>query len=192
MFKDKSILVTGGTGSFGRAFVRRMLADWKPRRLVVYSRDELKQHEMQQEFNSPVIRYFIGDVRDGERLIQAMQGIDEQFGRGDSRHDQFYGDSEHKPNACLAPLDDAPFYAIPVSLGNLGTKGGLATSLEGAVLDCDGNGIAGLFACGNVAASWMGLGYPGAGGSLGPILTAALLCGRAVVRSTGFKDSNVA
>lgn len=76
MFKDKSILVTGGTGSFGRAFVRRMLADWKPRRLVVYSRDELKQHEMQQEFNSPVIRYFIGDVRDGERLIQAMQGID--------------------------------------------------------------------------------------------------------------------
>jgi len=123
---------------------------------------------------------------------QAMQGIDEQFGRGDSRHDQFYGDSEHKPNACLAPLDDAPFYAIPVSLGNLGTKGGLATSLEGAVLDCDGNGIAGLFACGNVAASWMGLGYPGAGGSLGPILTAALLCGRAVVRSTGFKDSNVA
>ncbi|OXC80087.1 3-oxosteroid 1-dehydrogenase [Caballeronia sordidicola] len=121
---------------------------------------------------------------------QARHGVDQQFGRGDSRHDQFYGDIEHKPNACLAPLDVAPFYAVPISLGNLGTKGGLATSLEGAVLDREGNAIAGLFACGNVAASWMGLGYPGAGGSLGPILTAALLCGREIVRSIGFQDLN--
>jgi UDP-N-acetylglucosamine 4,6-dehydratase len=76
MFEGKSVLITGGTGSFGKQFVRQLLADHKPRRVVVYSRDELKQFEMQQEFNQPAMRYFIGDVRDGARLVQAMQGID--------------------------------------------------------------------------------------------------------------------
>ena len=76
MFDNKSILITGGTGSFGRAFVRRLLADWKPKRLVVFSRDELKQYEMQQDFGSSAMRYFIGDVRDASRLEQAMRGVD--------------------------------------------------------------------------------------------------------------------
>lgn len=76
MFNDKSILITGGTGSFGRRYVKTIMAKFKPKRLVIYSRDELKQYEMQQEFSSPALRYFIGDVRDGERLRQAMRGID--------------------------------------------------------------------------------------------------------------------
>jgi UDP-N-acetylglucosamine 4,6-dehydratase len=76
LFAGKSVLITGGTGSFGKQFVRQLLADHKPRRVVVYSRDELKQFEMQQEFNQPEMRYFIGDVRDGARLMQAMQGVD--------------------------------------------------------------------------------------------------------------------
>jgi UDP-N-acetylglucosamine 4,6-dehydratase len=76
MFDDQSILITGGTGSFGKAFVRRMLAKHRPRRLVVYSRDELKQFEMEQELHAEPMRYFIGDVRDGERLRRAMSGID--------------------------------------------------------------------------------------------------------------------
>ena len=76
MFDDRSILVTGGTGSFGRKFIRTLLARHKPRRVVVFSRDELKQYEMQQEFDAPCMRYFLGDVRDGERLKQAMRGID--------------------------------------------------------------------------------------------------------------------
>jgi UDP-N-acetylglucosamine 4,6-dehydratase len=76
MFNDKSILITGGTGSFGRKWVRNLLTHFEPRRLVVYSRDELKQSEMQQEFDQPAMRYFIGDVRDGERLRTAMRGID--------------------------------------------------------------------------------------------------------------------
>jgi UDP-N-acetylglucosamine 4,6-dehydratase len=79
MFDDKSILVTGGTGSFGRQYVRTLLARYRPRRLVVYSRDELKQYEMAQEFphaKHACMRYFIGDVRDQERLVQAMQGVD--------------------------------------------------------------------------------------------------------------------
>lgn len=76
MFNDKSILITGGTGSFGRQYVRTILRRFQPRRLVIYSRDELKQFEMQQEFDADCMRYFIGDVRDAERLRQATKDID--------------------------------------------------------------------------------------------------------------------
>jgi len=72
-----SILLTGGTGSFGKAFLRRALDDLDPRRIVVFSRDELKQYEMRQQFgDDPRIRYFIGDVRDRDRLRRAMYEID--------------------------------------------------------------------------------------------------------------------
>ena len=76
MFNGKSIFVSGGTGSFGRAFIRTLLAQYSPKRVVVFSRDELKQYEMQQELNAPCMRYFLGDVRDAERVRQAMRGID--------------------------------------------------------------------------------------------------------------------
>lgn len=76
MFNQKSILITGGTGSFGKQYVKTLLARYQPSRLIIYSRDELKQFEMQQEFNYSCMRYFIGDVRDGERLKQAMQNVD--------------------------------------------------------------------------------------------------------------------
>ena len=76
MFDDKVILITGGTGSFGHRYVSTILARYKPRKLIVYSRDELKQFEMAQEFNHGCMRYFIGDVRDRERLVQAMNGVD--------------------------------------------------------------------------------------------------------------------
>lgn len=76
MFNNASILVTGGTGSFGRKFIRTVLDTASPRRVVVFSRDELKQFEMQQEFPESQMRFFIGDVRDRERLMQAMRGID--------------------------------------------------------------------------------------------------------------------
>lgn len=76
MFNDKSILITGGTGSFGRKYAKTLLERWKVRRLVIYSRDELKQFEMQQEIDAPCMRWFIGDVRDRERLIEATRGID--------------------------------------------------------------------------------------------------------------------
>lgn len=76
MFDKKSILITGGTGSFGRQCVKTILSRYKPKRLIVFSRDEMKQLEMQQELNDPAMRYFLGDVRDEERLIQAMHGVD--------------------------------------------------------------------------------------------------------------------
>jgi UDP-N-acetylglucosamine 4,6-dehydratase len=72
----KSILITGGTGTFGRAFVEKVLSEHVPRRLVVLSRDEFKQYEMAQQFNGPNVRYLIGDVRDGARVEAAMRDID--------------------------------------------------------------------------------------------------------------------
>jgi len=76
MFNNQSILVTGGTGSFGKKFIATLFKKYKPKRVVVYSRDELKQFEMQQTFNAPEMRYFIGDVRDAERLKMAMRNVD--------------------------------------------------------------------------------------------------------------------
>src|ERR1700751_633407 len=76
---ERSVLVTGGTGSFGKHFIKMVIAQYKPRRLIVFSRDELKQFEMQQEFphaQYPFIRYFIGDVRDRDRLELALNGVD--------------------------------------------------------------------------------------------------------------------
>ncbi len=76
MFNDKVILITGGTGSFGKMFTRTILQRFKPNKIIIYSRDELKQFEMSQEFNDECMRYFIGDVRDITRLNQAMMGVD--------------------------------------------------------------------------------------------------------------------
>ncbi len=76
MFNDKSILITGGTGSFGRQYVRTILERYRPKKLIIYSRDELKQYEMQHDFPQSCMRYFLGDVRDRDRLVQAMNGVD--------------------------------------------------------------------------------------------------------------------
>ncbi|MDI1231802.1 MAG: UDP-N-acetylglucosamine 4,6-dehydratase (inverting) [Methylobacter sp.] len=76
MFDNKSILITGGTGSFGQHFTKTILERYKPKKLIIFSRDELKQFEMQQQFNASCMRYFIGDVRDQDRLRRALQGVD--------------------------------------------------------------------------------------------------------------------
>src|SRR5882762_9529995 len=76
MFNDKVILITGGTGSFGKRYARTILERYQPRKVIIYSRDELKQFEMQQDFPQDCMRYFLGDVRDSERLVQAMNGVD--------------------------------------------------------------------------------------------------------------------
>lgn len=76
MFNDKSILITGGTGSFGKQYIRTLLQRYRPKRLIVYSRDELKQFEMERDFHEECMRYFIGDVRDRDRLTQGMHGVD--------------------------------------------------------------------------------------------------------------------
>jgi len=110
----------------------------------------------------------------------ALEGHDLDFGRGDDAHGRYYGDSGHLPNSCLATIGVGPFYALEILPGNNGTKGGLKTTSRGEVVRHNGSLIGGLFACGNVAASIFGKGYPGHGGSLGPILTAAYKVGREI------------
>lgn len=76
MFDNKVIFITGGTGSFGKKYVKTILDRYKPKKIIIFSRDELKQFEMQQTFNDPCMRYFIGDVRDAARVERAMEGVD--------------------------------------------------------------------------------------------------------------------
>ena len=77
MFDKKNILITGGTGSFGQNFVNYVLRKYKPKKLIVFSRDEMKQWEMAKSYpNSDILRFFIGDVRDKDRLHRALAGVD--------------------------------------------------------------------------------------------------------------------
>jgi len=76
MFNGKNILITGGTGSFGKKYTEIILKEYNPNKIIIYSRDEFKQYKMSQKFNDKRMRYFIGDVRDKERLIKAMENVD--------------------------------------------------------------------------------------------------------------------
>ena len=76
-WKNQAVLITGGTGSFGKKFTKILLEEKQPRKVIIFSRDELKQHEMKMHgYDHPSLRYFIGDVRDRERLVRAMHGVD--------------------------------------------------------------------------------------------------------------------
>jgi 3-oxosteroid 1-dehydrogenase len=105
----------------------------------------------------------------------ASTGVDEDFHRGSAPYDRYYGDQSVKPNPNLAPLDCAPFYALQVYPGDIGTKGGLATDDRARVIDMAGEPISGLYAIGNTAASVMGPSYPGAGSTLAPAMTFGML-----------------
>jgi 3-oxosteroid 1-dehydrogenase len=101
----------------------------------------------------------------------AEAGHDEDFRRGESVYDRYYGDPRNRPNPCLGPLDKAPFYAVQIVPGDLGTKGGLRTDERARVLRDDGTPIPGLYAAGNASASVMGHSYAGAGATIGPAMT---------------------
>lgn len=105
----------------------------------------------------------------------ARGGRDERFGRGDSAYDRYYGDPRQRPNPCLAPLELAPFHAVRIVPGDLGTKGGLRVDERSRVLRADGSPIAGLYAAGNASASVMGRTYAGAGATIGPAMTGGYL-----------------
>ncbi|GIX31328.1 MAG: 3-oxosteroid 1-dehydrogenase [Porticoccaceae bacterium] len=105
----------------------------------------------------------------------ARTGVDPEFGRGGNAYDRMFGDPAQQPNPCLGPIDRPPFYAVPIQVGDLGTKGGLAVDAAARVLDGEGRPISGLYAAGNCAASPFGDRYPGAGGTIGPAMTFAYL-----------------
>ncbi|WP_410639864.1 3-oxosteroid 1-dehydrogenase [Amycolatopsis sp. lyj-346] len=100
----------------------------------------------------------------------ARRGADEDFHRGVSKYDHYYGDPRNKPNPSLGPLDEAPFYAVKIVPGDLGTKGGLRTDEHAQVLREDGSVVPGLFAAGNTSAAVMGRTYAGPGATIGPAM----------------------
>jgi succinate dehydrogenase/fumarate reductase flavoprotein subunit len=108
----------------------------------------------------------------------AVHGRDEQFHRGETSFNRYLADPEHEPNPCVAPVATGPFYAVKLVMGDLGTFDGLKTTVEGQVLAGDATPIPGLYAVGNDRASIMGGNYPGAGITLGPIMTFGFITGR--------------
>jgi len=115
MFDNKSILITGGTGSFGHLYVETLLARYSPKKIIIYSRDELKQFEMQQVFNHHCMRYFIGDVRDKERLIQAMNGVDYVIHAAALKQ---VPAAEYNPTECIKTNIDGAQNVIHAALAN--------------------------------------------------------------------------
>jgi 3-oxosteroid 1-dehydrogenase len=114
----------------------------------------------------------------GRFNASAAKGEDPEFHRGEAAYDKMYGDYRHQPNPCLRPLTEAPFYAMPIYPGDIGTNGGLSTNARAQVVDGEGNAIAGLYAVGNNAASAMGESYPGAGVTIGPAMTFGYIAAR--------------
>ncbi len=98
MFDNKNILITGGTGSFGRKFTRKLLNQHTPNKIIIYSRDELKQYEMSQEFAHKCMRFFIGDVRDADRLKEAMRDVDYVIHAAALKHVPV---AEYNPMECI-------------------------------------------------------------------------------------------
>lgn len=115
MLNNKSVMITGGTGSFGKQYTRTILKHFNPERVVIYSRGELKQFEMQQEFNNTCMRYFIGDVRDKERLIMAMRGIDYVIHAAALKQ---VPTSEYNPTECIRTNIQGAENVIHAAIGN--------------------------------------------------------------------------
>lgn len=105
----------------------------------------------------------------------AQRGVDDDFGRGEDEFDQFFALPEAGPNPCLIPIEKAPFHAVQIGLGDIGTKGGLVTNIDGQVLDRDDDPIRGLYASGNTTASSTGHVYVGPGA---PIATSMVFAYR--------------
>ncbi|TNF16975.1 MAG: FAD-dependent oxidoreductase [Pseudomonadales bacterium] len=149
----------------------RLPAQWLDN--LYYKADSLEQLAARLGMDAGVLQASV------ERLNGfAQDGNDRDFGRGGNVFDRYYGDVNVKPNPCLAPLRKAPFYAMRIDAGDIGTKGGLLTNEHAQVLHENGQPIAGLYAIGNASASVMGTTYPGAGGTLGPAMTFAYIAAR--------------
>lgn len=113
----------------------------------------------------------------------AAKGEDPDFRRGEAAYDKMYGDPSVTPNPCLRPLVKAPYFAMPIYPGDIGTNGGLKTNHLAQVVGTDGKPISGLYAIGNNAASAMGESYPGAGVTIGPALTFGYIAAKQITGS---------
>lgn len=119
----------------------------------------------------------------------ATAGVDEDFHRGDSAYDKYYGDPRVKPNPSLGPIDQPPYYAVKIVPGDLGTKGGLLTDERARVLRPDGSVIGGLYAAGNCSAAVMGRTYAGPGATIGPAMVFGYLAAEDLAARDTAKES---
>lgn len=115
MFNGKNILITGGTGSFGKKYVDILLKNYCPNKLIIFSRDELKQYEMAQHFNASCMRYFIGDIRDGSRLKEAMRDVDYVIHAAALKHVPI---AEYNPMECIKTNIHGAQNVIEAALAN--------------------------------------------------------------------------
>ena len=115
MFNNKTILITGGTGSFGRKYTKIILQKYKPKKIIIFSRDELKQYEMAQEYNHTCMRYFIGDVRDYQRLKKAMKDVDYVIHAAALKHVPI---AEYNPMECIKTNIDGAQNVIDAAIDN--------------------------------------------------------------------------
>lgn len=115
MFNNKNILITGGTGSFGKKYTEIILSKYKPNKIIIFSRDELKQYEMAQTFNDKCMRYFIGDVRDSKRLDEAMKNVHYVIHAAALKHVPI---AEYNPMECIKTNVDGAQNVIEAAIKN--------------------------------------------------------------------------
>jgi len=115
MFNNKTILITGGTGSFGKKYTEIILSKYQPKKVIIFSRDELKQYEMAQSFTDACMRYFIGDVRDARRLEEAMDGVDYVIHAAALKHVPV---AEYNPMECIKTNIDGAQNVITAAIKN--------------------------------------------------------------------------
>lgn len=128
MFDGKNILITGGTGSFGKKYTEILLKKYKPNKIIIYSRDELKQYEMSQDYNDKCMRYFIGDVRDASRLKKAMNDVDYVIHAAALKHVPI---AEYNPMECIKTNINGAQNVIDAAMEN-GVKKTIALSTDKA------------------------------------------------------------
>jgi len=156
---------------------RKIPASWRPGEGWLHKADTLAELAQQIGLDPAALATTV------ERFNGfARTGVDEDFHRGASANDRYYSDPRARPNPTLGPIEKAPFYAVPVSPSDLGTKAGLITDNDGRVLDEHDQPIPGLYGAGNSTSTVMGTRYAGAGATIGPAMVFGFLCGEAIAR----------
>jgi len=148
----------------------------------VYRADSIAALAAKTGVNADALQQTVAKMND-----YARTGIDPEFGRGSDAYDKFFGDPRVTPNTCLGAIDKPPYYAVPVILGDMGTKGGLKADAQARVLNVNGAPIAGLYAVGNASGSITGNCYPGAGGTIGPAMTFGFIAANAIAEGAGYR-----
>lgn len=120
--------------------------------------------------------------------MHAARGEDPKFKRGSLKYHNFKGDMDHKPNPNLEPLDQGPYFAVKIQMGDLGTYAGLKVNDRSEVVKPDGSAIPGLYAVGTAAVSVFGGGYPGYGANIGPAMVFGYLTGRDIAAHAAERD----